>query len=230
MSNNQLYLTEQQKNIIYKIPLFKGVSDDFKKNMLDKMDYSVKSIRKGEIIIHQNTVCNHLHILLQGNLEVNIIDASGNNVKVENIFAPRSFGTPHLFDGNNIFPATFTVVEDGTLLKAPKESVFKLISSEPELLKNFLRLTGNCNACTVNRLKILSHKSIRSRFIYYILDHKRIDLFAVMEHNQTQLAEYIGVTRPALATEIKKMVDEGLIKIDGKNIEIISLASLLKYI
>jgi len=227
---NQIYLTEQHKNIIHKIPLFRGVSDDFKRSMLDKMDYSVTEIKKGQVIIHQNSICNHLHILLQGNLEVNIIDASGNNVKVENIVAPRSFGTPHLFDGNNIFPATFTVVEDGILLKATKESVFKLISSEPELLKNFLRLTGNCNACTVNRLRILSHKSIRSRFIYYILDHKQSDSLSVMEHNQTQLAEYIGVTRPALAAEIKRMVDEGLIKVDGKNVEIISYPSFLKYI
>ena len=113
-----------------------------------------------------------MHILLQGNLEVNIVDVSGNNVKVENIVAPRAFATPHLFNDNNIFPATFTVVEDGILMRATKESVFRLISSEPELLKNFLRLTGNCNACTVSRLRILSYKSIRSRFIYYLFEHK----------------------------------------------------------
>ncbi|WP_029902585.1 Crp/Fnr family transcriptional regulator [Prevotella sp. 10(H)] len=225
-----IQLTDQQKNIINKIPLFRGVSEEFKKSMFDKLEYTVTRIKKGEIIIHQNSVCNHLHILLEGNLEVNIIDASANNVKVENIVAPRSFGTPHLFDGNNIFPATFTVVEDGILMKATRESIFRIISSEPELLKNFLRLTGNCNACTVKRLKILSHKSIRSRFVRYVLDHKQSESLSVMEHNQTQLAEYLGVTRPALANEIKKMTDEGLISIEGKNVEILSYSSFLQYI
>lgn len=226
----QIFLSEQQINIIHRIPLFRGMSDDLRKDLLDRLDYFLTPLKKGEIIIRQDTTCKHMHILLQGNLEVNIVDASGNNFKVENIVAPRAFATPHLFDGNNIFPATFTVVEDGLLLRATKESAFSLISSEPELLKNFLRLTGNCNACTVSRLRILSYKSIRSRFVYYLLDHKNESGISVMEHNQTQLAEYMGVTRPALASEIKKMIDEGLIKIDGRNVELLSQSSLLKYL
>ena len=51
-----------------------------------------------------------------------------------------------------------------------------------------------------------------------------------MEHNQTQLAEYLSVTRPALANEIKRMADEGLLKIDGRNVELLSIPSLLKYV
>lgn len=224
-----LELTEDQINIIHKIPLFRGMTDEFKKNLLDRLVYNVFEIKKGEIVINQNTTCNHMHILLKGNLEVNIVDASGNNVKVENIVAPRAFATPHLFNDNNIFPATFTVVEEGILMKATKDSVFELISSEPSLLKNFLRLTGNCNACTVGRLKILSYKGIRSRFIYYLFD-RRTDNMAVMDHNQTQLAEYIGVTRPALANEMRKMTDENLIKVSGKEVEILSVNALLRYI
>jgi len=225
-----LELTDRQINIIHKIPLFRGVTDEFKNGLLEKLDYTVCRIKKGEVIINQGTPCNHLHILLEGNLEVNIIDVSGNKIKVENIVAPRSFATPHLFNDNNIFPATFTVIEDGILLKATRDSVFKQISSEPEMLKNFLRLSGNCNACTVSRLKILSYKGIRSRFISYLLDHKMENNLSVMQHNQTQLAEYMGVTRPALANEIKKMVGENLIKVDGKEVELISISSLLKYI
>lgn len=228
--NDQHYLNEQQINIIHKIPLFRGVTDDFKAQLLDRLDYSVHLLKKGDIIIRQDTVCNHMYILLKGNLVVNIIDVSGNNVKVENIHAPRAFATPHLFSGNNIFPATFTVVEEGILLKATKDSVFDLISSEPSLLKNFLRISGNCNACTVSRLRILSYKSIRSRLVYYLFDRKNESNVSNMEHNQTQLAEYMSVSRPALANEIRKMTEEGLIKIEGKQAHLLSPASLLKYI
>lgn len=228
--DNQYSLTEQQINIIYKIPLFRGITDEFRESLLDRLDYSVDVIKKGEVIIRQDTICNHMYILLEGNLVVNIIDVSGNNVKVENIVAPRAFATPHLFSGNNIFPATFTAIEDGLLLKAGRDSVFDLISSEPGLLKNFLRISGNCNACTVSRLRILSYKSIRSRLTYYLFDHKQENNTVTMDHNQTQLAEYMSVSRPALANELKKMTDEGLIKIDGKQAELLSPTLLLKYI
>lgn len=223
-------LSEQQINIIHRIPLFRDATDEFKRTLLDRLDYTVKSLQKGDIIIRQGTPCLHMYILLKGNLEVNIVDISGNNVKIENLVGPRAFATPHLFDEHGVFPATFTVVEDGVLFMATKESAFKLISSNPELLKNFLRITGNCTACTVGRLRILSYKSIRSRFAYYILEHKESESLSVMAHNQTQLAEYLNVTRPALANELKKMVDEGLIKINGKEVYILSYNSLLKYI
>ncbi len=229
MQDSQMYLTEHQINIIHKIPLFRDTSDEFKKNLLNRLDYTVREIYKGDIIIRQGTPCLHMYILLRGNLEVNIIDVSGNNVKVENLVGPRAFATPHLFDEHGLFPATFTVVEEGTLFMATKESAFKLISSEPNLLKNFLRITGNCTACTVNRLRILSYKSIRSRFVFYLFEHKTDTNTAILEHNQTQLAEYMGVTRPALANEIKKMIDEGLITVSGKEVTFPSSTVLMKY-
>ena len=223
-------LTERQINLIYKLPLFSGLTDEVRLTLLEKLDYTVVHVYKGETIIRQNTVCAHLLILLEGNLEVNIIDITGNYIKVENIIAPRAFATPHLFDDHNIYPATFSVIEDGVLLKATKDSVFNLISSNPELLKNFLRITGNCNACTVSRLRNLSYKSIRSRFVFYLFEHKANNHTSEMGHNQTQLANYIGVSRPALANEMSKMEKEGLIKIDGTSVKLLSLPKLSQYI
>lgn len=223
-------LTERQINLIYKLPLFSGLTDEVRLTLLEKLDYTVVHVYKGETIIRQNTVCAHLLILLEGNLEVNIIDITGNYIKVENIIAPRAFATPHLFDDHNIYPATFSVIEDGILLKATKDSVFNLISSNPELLKNFLRITGNCNACTVSRLRNLSYKSIRSRFVFYLFEHKVNNHTSEMGHNQTQLANYIGVSRPALANEMSKMEKEGLIKIDGTSVKLLSLPKLSQYI
>lgn len=227
---NQEILTEQQAGLIYKIPLFRDMSDEFKGNLLDRLDYSVYRIKRGEVIIKQDTPCQHLHILLEGKLEVNIIDGAGNNIKVENIVAPRAFATPHLFNSNDIFPATFTVMESGILFRATKESAFELISSNPDLLKTFLRIRGNCTACTVSRLRILSYKSIRSRFICYLFEHKVNSTMSVMQHNQTQLAEYLNVSRPALAKEAKLMTDEGLIDIKGKDVHLLNTLKLLKYI
>lgn len=228
---NQEELTDRQKDIILKIPLFRGISDELRSDFFNQIEYALTPLRKGQVIIEQGSPCNHLHILLAGTLDVNIIDASGNNIKVEDLVAPRSFATPHLFDGNNIFPATFTVAEDGLLMRIPKDSAFALISSEPELLRNFLRLTGNCNVCTVSRLRILAYKNIRSRFSYYLLEYKRDENNVItIAHNQTQLAEFINVTRPALAREIRSMVDEGIIEVSGREVRVLNYRSLLQNI
>ena len=49
-------------------------------------------------------------------------------------------------------------------------------------------------------------------------------------HTQSELAEYLNVTRPALSKEINKMTKEGIILMTGKKIEVLNEAALKEYI
>lgn len=223
----QIRLTEQLEKVLFQIRLFNDIALNIKNSLLDKLDYTVYEIKKKDIIARQDSDCKHLYILLAGKLEVNIIDGLGEDVFIENIKAPRAFATPHLFKKDTTLPATFTVVEDGVLFMATKESVFKLISENPDLLKNFLAVSGNCNKCTVLRLRALSHKTVRNRFIAYLFEQRIEDREIVeIEHNQVQLAGYLCVTRPALTKEINKMTKEGLISMKGKTVHLLDIPKL----
>ncbi|GAB6009391.1 helix-turn-helix domain-containing protein [Dysgonomonas reticulitermitis] len=47
---------------------------------------------------------------------------------------------------------------------------------------------------------------------YYLFEYKPGNDVVSIAHNQMQLAEYLNVTRPALAREIRNMIDERLIE------------------
>jgi len=213
---------------IFTIPLFRNFTKEMQKEVLERLEYRIDEYPKGEIIIRQGTVCKYLHILLKGKMHVDVIDVSGNEVRVETIHAPRTFATPHIFAEKNVFPATFTVVEDIILLRATKESVFALMNSMPLFLQNFLCVSTNCNKCTLTRLRVLTFRSIRTRFIYYLFNHMKddSDTIELDEHNLVQLAEYLGVTRPALSKEIKKLMEEGHIVFSRKKVKIINKQAL----
>jgi len=215
-------------NNIFTIPLFRNFTKEMQEEVLERLDYRIDEYKKGEVIIRQGAVCKHLHLLLKGKMHVDVIDVSGSEVRVETIHAPRSFATPHIFAEKNFFPATFTVVEDVTLLRATKESVFSLMNIIPLFLQNFLCVSTNCNKCTLTRLRVLSFRSIRTRFIYYLFDHLKegSDMVILDEHNLVQLAEYLGVTRPALSKEIKKLVEEGHIAFSQRKVKIINKKAL----
>ncbi len=204
---------------------------NIKQSLLEKLEYSVYSIDKKDIVARQGTPCKKLYILLEGKLRVDIIDGLGNKVMVEYIVAPRAFATPHLFGSNTTLPATFTAIEDCILFTATKESTFKLISQDPKVLHNFLCITGNCNACTVSRLKALSRKTVRERFVVYLFENRISNSTSItIAHTQSELAEYLNVTRPALSKEINKMTKEGIILMTGKKIEVLNEAALKEYI
>lgn len=215
--------TDEHRELLFNIPLFRDLPQNVKSTLLERLDYQVYHIGKKDEIARQGTPCKRLFVLLKGQLRADIIDGAGNEVLIEYIIAPRAFATPHLFNTtDNRLPVTFTALEKGILFTASKESTFKLISEEPGILRNFLCITGNCNKCTVSRLNVLSYKNVRDRFVAYLFEHKRSEssLIQIM-HNQAQLAEYLNITRPALSKEINKMVREGLISIKGKSVELL---------
>ena len=212
---------------MFTIPLFRNFTKEMQEEVLEKLDYRIDRYPKGDIIIRQGTACNHLHVLLEGKLLVDVEDVSGTEVRVETIRAIRTFATPHIFAQKNIFPATFTVEEDVVLLRATKESVFGLMNSMPLFLQNFLCVSTSCNKCTMTRLRVLSFRGIRNRFIYYLFDNSQEGKETIhLEHNQSQLAEYLGVSRPALAKEIGKLVKDGLITISRSTVKILDREAL----
>ncbi|WP_303916037.1 Crp/Fnr family transcriptional regulator [Bacteroides mediterraneensis] len=201
------------KDKLLSIPLFNDLSSSLKNEILKKLDFKLYEYEENTVVIEQGNMCCNLYVLLEGVLEVHIIDANGNEVLIEHIEAPRTFATPHLFKKDNRFPATFKTVERSVLLTATKDSTFELISRHPDILKSFLCVSGNCNVCTTLRLDVLSRKTIRERILVYLL--KRLEKgtsIVKVVHTLTQLAEYINVTRPALSTEFNKMEKEGLIR------------------
>lgn len=227
----KITLTDEYKEQLFLIPLFRDLPLNIKHSLLDRLDISVYEVNKKDIIATQGTLCKKLYVLLEGKLRVDIIDGLGNEVMIEYIVAARAFATPHLFSSDGTLPATFTAIEDGILLTASKESMFKLISEEPKILHNFLCITGNCNVCTVSRLKTLSRKTVRERFVVYLLEHRKKNTMTVnIIHNQATLAEYLNVTRPALSKEINKMIKEGIIEMEGKTVRILDKTLLEKYV
>jgi len=75
---------------------------------------------------------------------------------------------------------------------------------------------------------VLTFRSIRTRFIYYLFDHipEGSDTVALDEHNLVQLAEYLGVTRPALSKEIKKLIEEGHIALSQRKVRVLNRKAL----
>lgn len=224
---NEIPLTESLRQTLFQIPLFDGAPEYLRASLTERLDARLYALEKNDVIARQGSACRLLYILLAGRVRVDMIDAWGNRVMIEMIVAPRSFATPHLFSGDNMLPATFTATMPGVLLTAPRESVFRLISEEPYLLKNFLHVSGNCNHCTSVRLRILTQRTVRNRFVVYLLERRPgADGWVTVEHNTSQLAHYLCVTRPALSKEISKMVREGLIAVEGRRYRLLAESQL----
>ena len=73
----KILLDEKYEQLLFQIPLLRDLPHNIKQSLLEKLEYSVYSIDKKDIVARQGTPCKKLYILLEGKLRVDIIDGLG---------------------------------------------------------------------------------------------------------------------------------------------------------
>ena len=207
---------------LFECPLCMGIPEREREQFIEGFDYSVKSYMKGDVVFRQGDVCRFLYLLLEGEVEAEMTDDSGAMLRIETIRAPRALAPAFLFAEDNHFPVTATVSEKADVFIATKESVFRQMGRYESFLRNFLSVNANRTTFLTGRLQFLSFKTIRGKLIHYILELASPDKKKVLlEKSQQELAEYFGVTRPALAKVLYELADEGMISVNRREIIIL---------
>ena len=187
------------------------------------MIYSINTYRKNELIFRQGDVCDALFVLIQGSVKTEMITENGNLLGIEIIKAPRPLAPAFLFSDNNRFPVDVTTLEDVEVLRIPKDEVMRLMTSQPDFMKQFLTHNANRTQFLTNRLQLLSIKTIKGKIAHFLLEqsNEQGQKFSI-NRNQTELAEFFGVARPSLARSLSEMVQERIISINKKEYTILN--------
>lgn len=201
--------------------LFRGIDPEALSRLFSKTIYRIKKFKKGEVIVLREDPCNHLMILLKGSVKGEMLDFSGKTIKIEDIEAPRAIASAFLFGENNRFPVDVIGNEEGELLMLPKASVIQLFFDNPIFLQNYLDSISNRAQFLSTRLYFLSFKTIRGKLAQYILSLcKPEDQHVIFPKTQQEMAEFFGVTRPALARVMSELVKERMIRVKRKQVYI----------
>ena len=211
--------------------LFNGLRESDIENLLNKINYQIKKYKQKDTIALSGEECNYLMIILKGWVKGEMFDYSGKTIKIEDIYAPMPLAIAFIFGKNNKFPVTVEAVIETELLVVHRSEFIKLLQSDIRILNNFLNAISNRSQFLSNKIKFLSFTTIKSKFAQYILELAKDNLYIVeLKQTQQQLAELFGVTRPSFARIMGEMQNEGLIKIEKKQVIILNRNALIELI
>lgn len=203
-------------------PLFHNINAAELHKNFDGMMYRQKIFNKGEILAHQDDVCNRLIILTKGSVRGEMIDYSGRLIKIEDIAAPRAIAPLFLFGTANRYPVEVTANEVTETIIIPRESILKLFRRNETFLENYMNISANYAHTLSDKLFFLSFKTIRQKLASYLLRLSGQSSSFLMDRSQQELADYFGISRPSLARELGHMQNDGLILADRKQITILN--------
>lgn len=200
------------------ISFFTGVNP----SVLKQVTSISNKYTKGMTVHTQGDTCKSTDIVLSGGLVAYALSQNGSENVIFEFQKNSVIGANLLFGNANHYPMNIYCTEDSELLHINKSDV-ELLLHDHQFTINFIK-SISLNLQGMNKkITIYKQKTLRENLIDYFnaLSTEQNSKIITLSVSKKQLADYFGVQRPSLFRELKQMKDEGLIKIDNRQIKIL---------
>lgn len=207
-------------DIIKCVPILKPVTDI--ELLVSQGQIKIKKYAKGETLYNQGCLCNSLDIVVTGSLTAYSLTESGSSTIMFEFKKDSIIGANLLFATNNIYPLNIYCSSECSLIHIEKTAV-EILLHNYDFVMSYVRSLSQNSLGLNHKIAMFSRKTLRQNIYEYLLQQ------SIAQHVQTvhlpfskkEFADYLGVQRPSLFRELKKMQLDGIISIDNRKIRIL---------
>ena len=204
---------------LQKMQLFKDLSLNEIEHFMKFTGTTIKNYPRGERVLEAFVSNANIGVLVQGRAQILTLDRMGNETAGHSLECGAIFGaiSAILVDEDSI-STSIQVTTDALVMWIPYRSLLlagpKLGRTHGIVIKNLLEAFSRKNVLMMQKIELLSQKTLRERVILYLLQHeKRQQTENVRVPGRVQFAKELECNRSALTREISQMKDDGLIEL-----------------
>jgi CRP/FNR family transcriptional regulator, dissimilatory nitrate respiration regulator len=217
-------LYEEWLEALRTVNLFKGISRDAMKAMLECIKPRIQGYRQREIVALHGQPYQGIGIVVTGRVSLNKDTVSGNRIIMDMLDAGGVFGEMVAFSDTHVWPLTVIAQEESNIMFLPASKLLgscpKACASHSALILNTMRLLSNRALMLNTRIEMLSARTTRGKVSKYLTDIYRgagSNQFT-LPMKRHELADYLNIPRPSLSRELGAMRDDGLIDFNGASV------------
>lgn len=206
-----------------RIPLLSEIDRDALNRLLSEQQIFIRKYAKGATVHRQHDHCAVLDVVLAGTLTAYSLLENGSAVTMFEFRENGIVGANLLFGNENAYPLNIYALTECELLHMPKIVVLELLRDYSFVLHYINSLSLNSRGMN-RKITMLTQKTLRENLMDY-LRHQAVvqeSSYIKLPISKKELADYMGVQRPSLFRELKKMKDDGLIDISNRFIRILA--------
>ena len=207
------------------VTLFSYITQEEQERMKVCFGMREACYENNETIMEYAHSMKKIGLLLEGQAVLYCCDEEGNQYMMDNLETDSVFGEPFLLPEES---QHYYVCARGKtrVLFIDYEHVIKRCENachhHSQMVSNLLQMTALHSRQQTDRIYMLSRSSTRKKLMAYLHSlaaEKNTGKFK-LPMSYTALAQYLSVDRSAMMREIKSLSDEGVIKRDGRNVEL----------
>lgn len=189
-------------------------------------------LRAGEIVFHQGDAANRFFLVIKGLIKLARTRPNGQEKVIHLIGPGETFAVAVMFMETQEYPVTAQATSVTELLCVPNDSYREALAASPE---SCFRLLADLSARLQLRLHDIDQLTLQQatpRVINYLLeqtpqadDRRSVVTLKMPKH---VLASRLSVTPETLSRILHELSSTGLIRVEGRTIELLDLKALRK--
>lgn len=174
-----------------------------------------KDYKKNEIIFSEGIICNYIGIVIEGSIIISTITYNDNEEIINIINKNKIFGNNLIFSKSPIFLGDIVSLVNTKIAFISKNNLKLLFKENEDFLYKYLEILSSQVIEEKQKSKLLLHKNIRDRILYYFNDEqKKKGLIKIK--SVAELARTLSLPRPSVSREINKLIRENIIEYNNK--------------
>ena len=204
-------------SVLEHCPLFFGISPEKLPGLLDCLGAQTRPMEKRRPIFSAGQPARYLGVVLEGAVQILQEDYFGGRAILGAAGPGDLFGEAFACAGAASLPVTVLSSESGSLLLLDCRRVTgpceKGCAVHQRLVLNLLQVMAQKNLAFHQKLQILSRRTTREKLLAYLdlqaRQHQSASFF--IPFDRQALADYLGVERSGLSSEIGRLKAEGVL-------------------
>ena len=219
---------DQMMQVLQKCPLFAGMSTLSIDLALGNISYQIINFAPRDVYTLAGMPCRFADIVLSGSLICRMVSLSGKQVEVTRLRPGNLIAPAFIFAKNNSMPVSVETDSEVTLLRMTPQTLKKLIDDDADIRMNYIRSLSNIDVFLTHKMKVLSLFTVREKVAYLLLERagEQNSNTIRLTRSRQEIADSFGIQKFSLLRLLSEFEKEGVIRVDGKTIEIIDRSRL----
>lgn len=220
MIHIEVAMTKTELTFFSKLFPFMGLKDDTLKKIISSIETKNAEYEKGEIILSHDTPASDIGFVINGACEVAKI-RHGDTVPLNTLERYSSFGVLSVFHPDGEFPTSIRAKCRTKIMYISGADMIYLVKHYPTVAMNVIGFLAKRIAFLNDKIATFSGKGTVQKIASYLLSQysKHGDIIPFCG---TKIASAVSIGRASLYRALSSLESDGIIKLEQKQIIIIS--------
>lgn len=203
---------------------FFGESDEETSAIVDDISHLV-NVKKRDMLFFEGEEGRHLFFMLSGSIKLFKSNPEGKEVVIRFIEPGDLFAEILLFLKNR-YPVNAMAIDASEVLAIDALKLFDTIKEHPEVAMKLIGKLASKSQYLLKMVENLTLVDARERFLNYLRhlkERSRTSDTVTLPVPKGELSLLLGISPETFSRIMKKLSDEGVIEVSGKDVTILSL-------